>query len=99
MRRSPMRARSAMTVKKANGQPVGVIPYGLNPADDGTTLVENAAERVVIADIRAMRSASTTLKRIVATLTERDRGICASVCDASTLPGLDPRPVTQHLGG
>jgi len=65
------RTRSAMAVKRANGQRIGSVPYGHDLADDGVTLVENTAEQAVIADIRSMRSRGLTLKRIATELTGR----------------------------
>ncbi len=64
------RTRSAMAVKRANGQRVGAVPYGFDVADDGVTLVPNEAEQAVIQDIRAMRSKGLTLERIAEALTE-----------------------------
>ncbi len=66
------RTRSAMAVKRANGQRVGAVPYGFDVADDGVTLVPNEAEQAVIQDIRAMRAEGLTLERIAEALTERD---------------------------
>ena len=66
------RTRSAMAVKRANGQRVGAVPYGFDLAANGTTLVPNEAEQAVIADIRAMRSKGMTLEAIAKTLTTRD---------------------------
>ena len=65
------RTRSAMAIKRANGQRVGAIPYGFDLAGDGTTLVSNEAEQAVIRDIRAMRDRGMKLKQIADTLTER----------------------------
>ncbi len=65
------RTRSAMAVKKANGQRVGTVPYGFDLADDGIALVENPAEQAVVADIRAMRGRGMKLQRIAGELTER----------------------------
>lgn len=65
------RTRSALAVKKANGQRVGTVPYGFDLADDGITLTENLAEQAVIADIRSMRAGGTTLEAIADALTER----------------------------
>ena len=65
------RTRSAMAVKRANGQRVGAVPYGFDVADDGTTLIPNESEQAVIQDIRAMRSKGLTLERIAEALTER----------------------------
>ncbi|MCH7592375.1 MAG: recombinase family protein [Planctomycetes bacterium] len=67
------RTRSAMAIKKANGQRVGTVPYGFDLADDGKTLTENPAETEVIGQIQAMRSEGATLQRIAQSLT--DRGI------------------------
>ena len=66
------RTRSAMAVKRANGQRVGSIPYGYDLGDDGATLVPSESEQAVIRDIRAMRVDGMTLKRIANTLTERE---------------------------
>jgi len=65
------RTRSAMAVKRSNGQLIGSVPYGHDLADDGVALVENTAEQAVIADIRSMRSRGLTLKKIAAELTGR----------------------------
>ena len=65
------RTRSALAVKKSNGQRVGTIPYGYDLADDGDTLIENEAERAIVAEIKSMRADGTTLKRIAERLTER----------------------------
>jgi DNA invertase Pin-like site-specific DNA recombinase len=65
------RTRSAMAVKRANGQRIGRIPYGFDLADDGATLVPNESEQAVIQDIRSMRSAGLTLEQIASALTRR----------------------------
>lgn len=65
------RTKSAMAVKKANGQRVGSVPYGHDLADDGVTLARNDAEQAVIGDIRSMRRRGSTLKAIAGALTER----------------------------
>ena len=65
------RTRSALAVKKANGQRVGTVPYGFDLADDGVTLTENPAEQAVIADIRSMRAGGMTLEAIADALTQR----------------------------
>ena len=46
------RTRSAMAVKRANGQRVGAMPYGFDLASNGTTLVANGAEQAVDASSR-----------------------------------------------
>ncbi len=65
------RTRSAMAVKRANGQRIGTVPYGFDLAADGTTLVENPAETEVVGQIQAMRSKGMTLQRIAQSLTDR----------------------------
>ena len=65
------RTRSAMAVKRANGQRVGAVPYGSDVADDGVTLVPNGAEQAVIQDIRTMRARGMTLEAIADALTKR----------------------------
>ncbi len=65
------RTRSALAVKRANGQRTGSIPYGSDLADDGTTLLPNEAEQSVIRDIRAMRSRGMKLQQIALKLTQR----------------------------
>jgi DNA invertase Pin-like site-specific DNA recombinase len=65
------RTRSAMAIKRANGQRVGTVPYGFDLADDGVTLVANETEQAVIQDIGAMRADGCTLERIADVLTER----------------------------
>jgi DNA invertase Pin-like site-specific DNA recombinase len=65
------RTRSAMAVKRSNGQRIGTVPYGYDLADDGTTLVPNDAEQTVIAEIRGWRGVGWTLERIADALTRR----------------------------
>ncbi len=65
------RTRSAMAVKRANGQRVGAVPYGYDLAADGATLVPNESEQAVIREIRTMRSRGMKLQKIAETLTGR----------------------------
>lgn len=65
------RTRSAMAVKRANGQRVGAIPYGYDLAADGSTLVPSPLELEVIADMRTMRARGWTLEAVAEELTER----------------------------
>lgn len=65
------RTRSAMAVKRANGQRIGAVPYGFDLAPDAVTLNSNAVEQAVIADILSMRAIGFTLDRIAQTLTKR----------------------------
>ena len=66
------RTRSALAVKKANGQRVGAIPYGYDLAPDGHTLIPNEAEQAVITEIRAMRAEGMRLQLIARTLSGRN---------------------------
>lgn len=65
------RTRSAMAVKRSNGQRIGSVPYGYDLDADGATLLPNAAEKAVIADILAKRTEGWTLKQIADDLTAR----------------------------
>jgi DNA invertase Pin-like site-specific DNA recombinase len=65
------RTTAALSVMRANGQRVGTVPYGFDLAADGSTLIPNDAEQAVIAEIRAMRAARTTLEAIAEALTAR----------------------------
>ncbi len=65
------RTRSAMAVKRANGQRIGAVPYGHDLADDGVTLVPNESEQAVIQEIKAMRSRGMKLVQIASELTNR----------------------------
>ncbi len=67
------RTRSAMAVKRSNGQRIsGRLPYGFDLHDDQTTLVPNDAEQAVIRDIQAMRSEGATFTKIAAELERRN---------------------------
>ncbi len=64
------RTRSALAVKKANGQRIGTVPYGHDLAADGESLIENKAEQSIIADIQSMRQRGMKLQQIAAALTD-----------------------------
>ncbi len=63
--------RSAMAVKKSNGQRIGAVPFGLDLADDGTTLIPNEREHTVIGEMQTMKASSMTLREIAFAMTER----------------------------
>jgi DNA invertase Pin-like site-specific DNA recombinase len=65
------RTRSAMAVKRANGQRIGSVPFGHDLADDGVTLVPNESEQPVIQEIKAMRAKGMKLQEIASGLTAR----------------------------
>ncbi len=65
------RTRSAMAVKKSNGQRIGAVPFGFDLANDGTTLTPNEREQAIIRDMRTMKASGMTLREIAFALTER----------------------------
>jgi DNA invertase Pin-like site-specific DNA recombinase len=65
------RTRSAMAVKRGNGQRIGTVPYGFDLDDDGVTLIPNHAEQAVTVEIRSLRSTGRTLEQIADALTAR----------------------------
>lgn len=65
------RTRSAMAIKRSNGERIGSVPYGFDLADDGVTLVPNEIEQTVILDIRTNRDSGMTFAGIADTLTRR----------------------------
>ncbi len=75
------RTRSALAVKRANGQRTGTVPYGYDLGPDGKTLISNEFEQEMISQMREMRSVKRwTLEAIAEELTERGiptkRGKC-----------------------
>ena len=64
------RTRSALAVKRSNGQRIGTIPYGFDLADDGKGLIANDAEQAVIVEMQAMRARGWTLEAIAEELNE-----------------------------
>ena len=65
------RTRSAMAVKRANGQRIGTVPYGHDLAGDGTTLILNEQEQTILATIQQLRAGGRTLQQIARSLTQR----------------------------
>ncbi|MEK6676908.1 MAG: recombinase family protein, partial [Planctomycetota bacterium] len=65
------RTRSAMAVKRGNGQRIGTVPYGYDLSPDGATLIPNESEQTGIANIHAWRAQRWTLERIADELTAR----------------------------
>ena len=100
------RTKSAMAVKRANGQRVGAVPYGFDVADDGVSLLPNEVEQAVIQDIRAMRSKGRTLEAIAKTLTTRDiptktgkssRWTHQAIARIISRASSDNRPTAAHV--
>ena len=67
------RTRSAMAVKRANGQRIGGVPYGFDLVDDGATLVLNQSEQAVIREIGRLQSYGQTLQLIASVLRVRPK--------------------------
>jgi DNA invertase Pin-like site-specific DNA recombinase len=65
------RTRDAMRHMKARRQRVGAVPLGWRLADDGTTLVEDAAEQEVLRLVRELRQDGLSIREIVAELNAR----------------------------
>ena len=65
------RTRSAMAIKRANGQRIGTVPYGFDLGDDRVTLIPNESEQAIVREIREMRLAGMTLEKIAGHLTDR----------------------------
>ena len=65
------RTKSALAVKRANGQRIGTVPYGFDLAPDAKALICNATEQAVIAEIQAMREKGMPLEHIAEELTLR----------------------------
>jgi DNA invertase Pin-like site-specific DNA recombinase len=65
------RTRAALAAKRARGQRVGTLPFGFSAASDGATLVPDAREQAVLADVRVLREAGLTVRAIAAALTAR----------------------------
>jgi DNA invertase Pin-like site-specific DNA recombinase len=65
------RTRAAMAAAKKRGQRVGQIPFGMALGEDGCTLVPNAEERAVLAEIHRLRNQGYALFSIAEELNER----------------------------
>jgi DNA invertase Pin-like site-specific DNA recombinase len=65
------RTRDALQHKIRKGQRVGKVRFGFDLADDGTSLVPNAAEQTAIGIMQQLRSAGRTLREIANELTWR----------------------------
>ena len=61
------RTKAALKAKRARGERAGTVPYGFT-SDAAGRLAPCAAERAVIAQVRALRDAGVTLRGIVAEL-------------------------------
>ncbi len=64
------RTRSAMVVKRANGQRVGMLPTGCDFAQAGRSLIAYDQEAGTIERIRAARARGMRLERLAMRLTD-----------------------------
>lgn len=62
------RTRAALAVKRTRGERIGQIPFGLALAADGSTLVPEQAEQLVLERVRALRSEGLSLRDVAARL-------------------------------
>jgi DNA invertase Pin-like site-specific DNA recombinase len=58
------RTRDAMHHKRANGQRVGTVPFGYRMAADGLHLEANSAEQGILSQIRELKTAGYTTRKI-----------------------------------
>jgi DNA invertase Pin-like site-specific DNA recombinase len=65
------RTREALRHKIRIGERCGKVRFGFNLAEDGKTLVPNAAEQQTIVLIAELRAAGRTYRQIAAELSER----------------------------
>ncbi len=65
------RTKSALAVKRTNGQRTGSVPFGFDLDDDGTTLVPNPAEQETVQAIQSMRDNGLSFPKIAEALTTR----------------------------
>ena len=63
------RTRTALAVKRGNGERTGSVPYGYDLAGDSVTLIPNPDEQTVIAEVRALRDRGWSFPRIAEQLT------------------------------
>ena len=68
---SAERTKEALQHMIRNGQRVGKVRFGFDLADDGVSLVANAAEQRTIALMREMRAAGLSLQQIADSLSAR----------------------------
>jgi site-specific DNA recombinase len=67
------RTKSALAVKKARGERIGAVPYGFKLGENGKSLQPDPNEQDVLAQLRALRVAGLSFRRIVREA--RDRGM------------------------
>jgi site-specific DNA recombinase len=65
------RTRDAMAHKKTQGERVGQVPFGMALAEDGVTLVPDAAEQEAIAIVRQLRAEGLSCRKIAGEMNAR----------------------------
>jgi len=58
------RTRAALAHKRQKQERIGTVPYGYQVAENGKTLVKEAQEQSILADIRQLRATGYTLREI-----------------------------------
>lgn len=66
------RTTAALAHKKAKGERVGSIPFGYDLAEDGVSLVPNAAQQEALSLIAELRSAGLSMRQIASELNSRN---------------------------
>jgi site-specific DNA recombinase len=66
------RTRDALGHKRSKGERVGNIPFGSRLASDGEHLEPDPTEQAALAEIRHLRTEGAAMRKIAATLNERD---------------------------
>jgi DNA invertase Pin-like site-specific DNA recombinase len=67
------RTRDALRHKRTNGERVGNLRYGSRLAADGVHVEDDPNEQAILAEIRQLRCAGTTLRDIATVLNQRAR--------------------------
>jgi site-specific DNA recombinase len=65
------RTQDGMDYMRQQGQRIGTVPFGWRLADDGVTLIEDAAEQAILAEIIQLRQAGHSLRKIAEVLNAR----------------------------
>jgi DNA invertase Pin-like site-specific DNA recombinase len=86
------RTVAALAHMRSQGKRISRTPFGFDLGTDGTTLVENSSEQVVIDDILKMRARGLSFPKIARSLTERGiptkRGNGGTQWNQATINGL-----------
>lgn len=89
------RTSAALAHKRAQGQRVGQIPYGMKLGADGKTLEPHEDEQEIVSRILLWRRCGLSLRKIVTKLNEEQ--VPARSRNGSTEPGRWHYPVVQRI--